>query len=107
MVDLPVRVGRAETRPARRARIKAFGCLAAVLGATAFTVLTTLHSSARVKSPGRQIVNHPRCCWVVQTGQTLLSIASKEGVRLIDVERANPKLIAVSLSPGQRVRIPG
>ncbi|MEA2372530.1 MAG: LysM domain [Solirubrobacteraceae bacterium] len=45
--------------------------------------------------------------WIVQPGQTLISIAARESVSPSAVRRANPALIGRSLQSGQRVRLPG
>jgi LysM repeat protein len=52
-----------------------------------------------------RVAAHPRY-WIVRPGQTLSSIAAREGLALGDVERLNPRLLANSLASGQRVRLP-
>jgi LysM repeat protein len=84
----------------------ACGSLAAVVVALLTIVSGTLGSAAKPVPVAAKATTSSRCCWTVRAGQTLYSIAAREGVFPTAVERANPRLAPTRLVAGQRVRIP-
>ncbi len=91
-----------------RARIVAFGALIALIAAVAFIVVsTTARSPAPSLAPvaARVGAHHPRY-WTVRPGQTLSSIAAREGTSAVALEHLNPHLIPGALISGQRVLLP-
>jgi Tfp pilus assembly protein FimV len=93
--------------PVVRARLVAWGVLTLVVAAILWIVTSTLGSPAKAaKSRPVAASAVSRCCWVVKPGQTLYSIAAREGVGPAALRRANPKLVPERLIAGQRVRIP-
>jgi hypothetical protein len=91
----------------QRARCVALGGLTAMVAAVVTIFATTVGSSAPKPAPvaARPVAAKPRY-WVVRSGQTLSSIAAREGVTLVEVERLNPQLVPNNLISGQRVRLP-
>ncbi|HWH12185.1 MAG TPA: LysM domain-containing protein [Solirubrobacteraceae bacterium] len=93
----------------------AAGALSSVVVAIVVITVTTLGASGS-PSPGSLTPRGPvvaakvgtssRCCWIVQPGQTLYSIAARESLGPADLQRVNPDLTPDRLAPGQRVRLP-
>ncbi|MGI8801356.1 MAG: LysM peptidoglycan-binding domain-containing protein [Solirubrobacteraceae bacterium] len=109
----PLRPVRREAAPAAArhdlsARILGVGGLAAMIASVVAIVLTTIGSAPKpTLGPlaARAGAHAPRY-WIVHSGQTLSSIASRERVSLGAVERLNPGLSPISLAAGARVRLP-
>jgi LysM repeat protein len=76
-----------------------------MFAAVAIIVSTSLGGSQPVAKVSVRVATHPRY-WIVQPGQTLVSIAARESISPTLVQHANPSLIATRLIPGQRVRLP-
>jgi LysM domain-containing protein len=92
-----------------RARVLAWGCLVSVVLAAVLIVTSTLDPHAKAANAGITAAGgqaRSRCCWIVEPGQTLDSIAAKESVLPSAMTRANPGVVPGRLVPGQRLRIP-
>jgi hypothetical protein len=92
--------------PVVRARLLAWGFMAAVVVAMAMTIMRSLSAPATIVRTAPAGPARSHCCWIVRPGQTLYSIAARESVTPAAVERLNPRLVPARLVPGQRVRVP-
>jgi LysM repeat protein len=91
-----------------RARMVAFGGLAAIVAAVVYIVLSTGRATNPSLAPvaARVGAHHVRY-WTVRPGQTLSSIAARESTSAVGLEHLNPHLIPGALISGQKVRLPG
>jgi hypothetical protein len=92
-----------------RARLIAFGGLTAMIAAVASIVLSTTgrRPAPSLAPVAARVGAHHVRYWTVRPGQTLSSIAAREGTSAVALERLNPHLIPGTLISGQKVRLPG
>ena len=86
-------------------RFVAFGGLTAIVAAIATITAATLGAPRPPLAVAAKVAIPPRY-WVARPGQTLITIAAREGLNPSAVRRANPSLVGRSLASGQRVRLP-